>query len=69
MAPEERMMDIEVRIARQEDLIDALNQTVYRQQTKIAELETLVSALAGRLKELAATLNEDAPLNERPPHY
>lgn len=68
MTLEERMMDIEVRIARQEDLIDTLNQTVYRQQTKIDELETLCSALAGRLKEVANTM-EEAPLDERPPHY
>jgi SlyX protein len=69
MMTEERMMDMEVRIARQEDMIDVLNQTVYRQQTKIDELETLCTALAGRLKEVAANLSEEAPLNERPPHY
>lgn len=68
MTPEERMMDLEVRLARQEDLVDTLNQTVYRQQTKLDELETLVSALAGRIKEVAAAIG-DAPLNERPPHY
>lgn len=69
MTLEERMMDIEVRIARQEDLIDTLNQTVYRQQTKIDELETLCSALAGRLKEVADTMSQEVPLDERPPHY
>jgi SlyX protein len=69
MSTEERMMDIEVRIARQEDLIDVLNQTVYRQQKKIDELESLCLALVGRLKEVAANVSEEAPLDERPPHY
>jgi SlyX protein len=69
MSMEERMMDMEVRIARQEDLIDVLNQTVFRQQNKIDELETLCTALAKRLREVADNLTEEAPLDERPPHY
>lgn len=69
MSTEERLMDLEVRIARQEDLIDALNQTVYRQQTKLDELEALCAALAKRVKEVADNLSEEAPLDERPPHY
>ena len=69
MTLEERMMDMEVRMTRQEDLIDTLNQTVYRQQKKIDELETLCSGLAGRLKEVAASMTEESPLDERPPHY
>jgi SlyX protein len=69
MANEERIMDIEVRLARQEDLIDTLNQTVFRQQNKIDELEALCTALARRVKEVADNLSEEAPLDERPPHY
>ena len=70
MTLEERMMDMEVRIARQEDLVDTLNQTVYRQQRKIDELEALCAGLAGRLKEVAETaMTGEVPLNERPPHY
>jgi SlyX protein len=69
MNMEERVIDLEVRIARQEDLIDALNQTVFRQQKKIDELEALCAALAKRLKEVADGLTEGAPVDERPPHY
>ncbi|MDQ9169515.1 SlyX family protein [Oxalobacteraceae bacterium R-40] len=69
MVNEERIMDIEVRLARQEDLIDTLNQTVFRQQKKIDELEALCTALARRIKEVADNLSEEAPLDERPPHY
>ncbi len=66
---DERLMDMEVRIARQEDLFDALNQTVFRQQQKIDELEILCAALAKRVKDVADGLTENAPLDERPPHY
>jgi SlyX protein len=69
MSNEERMMDIEVRLTRQEDLIDTLNQTVFRQQKKIDELENLCTALARRIKDVADNLSDEAPLDERPPHY
>ena len=38
---EERIVDIEIKIARQEDLLDSLNQLVYQQQKKIDELEAV----------------------------
>ncbi|MFC6518408.1 SlyX family protein [Undibacterium arcticum] len=31
---EERLIEIEIKIARQEDLVDTLNQLVYQQQRK-----------------------------------
>jgi SlyX protein len=69
MINEERMVDIEIRIASQEDLIDTLNKTIFRQQEKLDELEKLCTALAKRIKEVAVNLPDQAPLNERPPHY
>ena len=68
MTNEERMVDLEIRIARQDDLLESLNHLVYLQQKKLDELENLCSALARRLKDLqqAATA---APDNEKPPHY
>ena len=32
---DERLVDIEIKLARQEDLLDTLNTTVYRQQRRI----------------------------------
>lgn len=69
MNTEERMIDLEIRLARQDDLLDVLNSTVYRQQEQIAQLEALCTELARRVKEVASGNNERGPANERPPHY
>ena len=69
MTNEERLIEIEIKLTRQEDLVDALNQLVYRQQTKLDELETLCTALAKRIKELEAATAEHMAANEKPPHY
>jgi len=72
MNTEKRLMDMELKLVAQDDLLDELNKTVYRQQKKIDELEALCTALAKRLKEtseLVAANTAIAPINERPPHY
>ncbi len=66
---EDRLVDIEIKLTRQEDLVEVLNKTVYRQQKKLDELEALCAALARRLKELASGGSEQGAANERPPHY
>lgn len=69
MTTEDRLVDIEIKIARQEDMADTLNQTIYRQQKKIDELETLCAALARQIREMREVASERGPANERPPHY
>lgn len=69
MITEDRLIDIEIKIAHQEDMIEALNQMVYQQQKKIDELKALCAALARRLKELSAAGSEPDAADERPPHY
>ncbi|CAN5287109.1 hypothetical protein BH11PSE11_BH11PSE11_08000 [soil metagenome] len=66
---EERLIDIEIKFARQEDLLESLNQTVYRQQKKIDELEALCAALARRMQDSSAGGDESSGADERPPHY
>ena len=66
---EDRIVDIEIKLTRQEDLVDVLNKIVYEQQKKIDELESLCIALVGRLKEIASGGNEQGAAHERPPHY
>ena len=62
---EERLIDLEIRITRQEDMIDELNKTVYQQQLKIDNFEAILKEMASRIVEL----ENDTPLNEKPPHY
>ena len=72
MTTDERLVDAEIRIARQEDLIDVLNKTVYEQQKKIDELEALCTALARHVKDLrdaASDMASDVLALEKPPHY
>ncbi|KAF1048286.1 MAG: Protein SlyX [Herbaspirillum frisingense] len=69
MSSEDRIIDIETKLAHQEDLVDELNKTVYRQQKKIEELEMLLGALAKRFRELSDASQDRAAANEKPPHY
>ena len=62
---EERLIDLEIRITRQEDMIDELNKTVYQQQLKIDNFEAILKERVSRIVEL----ENDNPLNEKPPHY
>ena len=66
---EDRIIDIEIKLTRQEDLVDALNKMVYEQQKKIDELEAWCVALTGRLKEIVSGGNEQGAAHEPPPHY
>jgi SlyX protein len=68
---QERLTEIEIKLARQEDLLDVLNQTVYRQQEKLDKLEALCAALARRLRDMsdAGDAGDAAPGDEKPPHY
>lgn len=63
----ERLENLEIRLASQDDLLDALNQTVYRQQKKIDELEALCAMLSRRLAELPT--QGGALPHDKPPHY
>jgi SlyX protein len=69
MNNEDRMVALESKITSQEDLLEVLNQTVYRQQKKIDQLEELCIALAKRMSNMQSQDAGDMPANERPPHY
>lgn len=69
MNNEDRMIALESKLTSQEDLVDVLNQTVYRQQKKIDHLEELCIALAKRLSNIQSQDAGEMPANERPPHY
>jgi SlyX protein len=66
---EERFENIEIKLTRQEDLLETLNMQVYQQQKKINELEMLCSALAKRFKEATVNQGLSGLPHEKPPHY
>ncbi len=66
---EERLIEIESKLALQEDLIEELDKTIYLQQKKIEQLEAISAALARQLASLGESLKDGAPAHERPPHY
>lgn len=66
---ENRVADLEIKLAQQDDLLDTLNRTIYRQQQKIDELETLCTVLARHLKEIRQAAEASGASEEKPPHY
>lgn len=67
---EERLVEIETRIALQEQTIMELNDVVYEQQKEIQRLGSICDALMKNIKEFAeVTPGSNASANEKPPHY
>ena len=67
---EERLVEIETRIAFQERTIKDLNDVLCEQQQEIDRLGSICDALVKRVKEVSEfTPGIDAPANEKPPHY
>lgn len=68
MSVEDRLSELEVKLSFTEDLVDALNTTVYRQQKEIDDLRLQLHALRQQL--LASQPAEQHALrDEIPPHY
>lgn len=66
---EERLVNIETKIAYQEDLIEELNKTIYQQQQRLDRLAAVCQSLTEHLESLTAAKDGGMPANERPPHY
>lgn len=69
MNQDERIEQLEMKVAFQEDNIDTLNNEMFDQQRKIQVLSEQISQLVKKLKE--AEPNQLAPEEEEvpPPHY
>jgi SlyX protein len=67
VSTEDRFVDIEIKLAHQEDLVESLNQMVYQQSRRIDQLEAMVGKLADHIRNNA----QSGPnlVNEKPPHY
>lgn len=73
MTTEDRLIEIETKIAFQEDLVQELNKIVYQQQKKIDRLEAICNSLVEHVRELSRAVAEgsrgEGAVDERPPHY
>ncbi|HTN32331.1 MAG TPA: SlyX family protein [Pseudomonas sp.] len=66
---EERIAELESRLAFQDDTLQALNDEVVRQQRDIERLQLLVSALSQRQAEMQTQIGVEVGDEAPPPHY
>jgi SlyX protein len=66
---EDRLIEIESKLAHQEHLLEELNDALGNQQSQITHLEALCRSLIERLRSLGDAGDGEVPGDERPPHY
>jgi SlyX protein len=66
---ESRIVELEIRLAYQDDLLQSLNRTVAEQQMEISKLNYTCLQLHEKLQGIQAALPERGPADEKPPHY
>jgi SlyX protein len=66
---EERFIDLESRLAHQDQLLHELNDVVTAQQAKIMQLDELCRSLIDRVRSIGDGVSGGDPGDERPPHY
>ena len=67
---EERLTEIEIKLAYQEKTIKDLNDVICDQQKEIEKLGSICEKLMKIVKEYGLTVPTiDAPADEKPPHY
>lgn len=64
-----RFLDIETKLAYQEDLLHALNRLVSQQQQQLDMLENTCRKLVERVVELSDELAANNVIDAPPPHY
>lgn len=65
---EQRLIELEIKAAYQEDLLQALNGIVATQQTQIHKLEETCRLLHERMNSLRVE-KDDGAIEPPPPHY
>ena len=66
---EERLTDIEVKLAHVEQAFNELSDVLYRQQQQVDRLELSLEALRQQLESNQDGASAGAPEDEKPPHY
>lgn len=66
---DDRIIELEIKAAYQEDLLQELNKIVAGQQHQIDRLETTCRMLNERIKSLSTESGAAENIEEVPPHY
>lgn len=66
---EERFVELESRLAHQDQTLHELNEVVTSQQAQLMQLEELCRNLVDRIRSLGEGVQAGDPASERPPHY
>lgn len=66
---EDRLVEIEIKLAHQEHTLADLNEALTNQQAQLTRLESLCQSLLERIQALTASHAENEDGDERPPHY
>ena len=66
---EDRLTEIEFKLAHQEQTVLELNDVVTNQQSRIMQLEELCRSLIDKVQSLADAGPDEGDQHEAPPHY
>ena len=66
---DERFVELESRLAHQDQMLHELNEVVTDQQAKLMQLEELCRELINRVRSIGDGVSTGSPEDERPPHY
>ncbi|TDR82969.1 SlyX family protein [Paludibacterium purpuratum] len=69
MNTEDRLTELEVKLAFQDDMLDTLNLTVTRQQQQIDLLQQQLRLLYQQMRSHDPGQDQAGPQHEIPPHY
>ncbi|MYM22742.1 SlyX protein [Duganella sp. FT135W] len=65
---EDRFINLEIKLAYAEDMVDSLSQRIHEQQQQIDKLEQMCAALVQHVRNASQNNGGQLP-HERPPHY
>ena len=69
MATEERLIDLEAKIAHQDQSLNELSDEIFRQRKQLDQLEATCRYLLDKVRALTEPGADSDPGTEQPPHY
>ena len=69
MELEQRINEVETRLAFQETMLQELNEALTSQQQQLSQMQAVLEKLSERIIELASNMQPDAAIEPPPPHY